>query len=540
MNGLGLRQANAWLHTWSGLLLGWLLYTIFFTGTLSFFRDEISFWMQPAQHASVAHADAPQRAIDAMRTLAPDASLWSITLPGPRNPTTRVRWFDTGERRTKFGGKSAVLDGTTAQALPVRDSRGGDFLYRFHFELYGMPRLLARWIVGIATMMMLVAIVSGVITHKKIFVDFFTFRPRKGQRSWMDAHNALAVLALPFHLMITYSGLLLLMFMLMPWGVNSAYDGNRQAFASERGSRAVAVGPATSAAPAPAPLTAIAPLIRQAHAKWPNGVEQITVTSPGTDQAVIELRERGASHLLDRGRAGQLRFNGATGAQLATPDPARPDTFSAIYNVFSSLHLLRFADTWLRWLFFIGGLLGPAMIGTGMVLWVVKRLPQRRKHGAHAGHRLVESLNVAAIAGLSLATGAYFWANRLLPASMPARADWEIGLFFLAWVASLVHAGMRPQRQAWREQLLAIAVTFALLPFYRLGHADSSLLAALPHSSWVAPAMDLSLLAFAAMAAAGARFLGSRFPGGRFLGDGRRGADERRPAPTGRMEGAAP
>src|SRR5690606_28144296 len=132
------------------------------------------------------------------------------------------------------------------------------------------------------------------------------------------------------------------------------------------------------------------------------------------------------SSLLDRGRSGRMLFDGASGALLESPEQVRPDAFSAIYNVFSSLHLLRFADTWLRWLFFIGGVLGSAMVASGMVLWVVKRLPQRRKQGSHLGHRLVESLNVAGIAGLPLAIAAYFWANRLLPVPMQARAEWEI------------------------------------------------------------------------------------------------------------------
>ena len=53
MKALGFRQANAWLHTWVGLLLGWLLYAVFLTGTLSFFQEEITFWMKPELHASV-------------------------------------------------------------------------------------------------------------------------------------------------------------------------------------------------------------------------------------------------------------------------------------------------------------------------------------------------------------------------------------------------------------------------------------------------------------------------------------------------------
>ena len=44
---------------------------------------------------------------------------------------------------------------------------------------------------------------SGIVTHKKIFRDFFTLRRAKGQRSWLDGHALVAVAALPYHLVIT-------------------------------------------------------------------------------------------------------------------------------------------------------------------------------------------------------------------------------------------------------------------------------------------------------------------------------------------------
>ena len=47
----GFRQAMAWLHTWAGLIFGWLLFAIFLTGTLAYFKDEISHWMQPEVQA---------------------------------------------------------------------------------------------------------------------------------------------------------------------------------------------------------------------------------------------------------------------------------------------------------------------------------------------------------------------------------------------------------------------------------------------------------------------------------------------------------
>jgi len=53
----GLRQSMSWLHTYSSLLLGWLLYAVFFTGTLSYFRDEINDWMRPELHAGAQDAN---------------------------------------------------------------------------------------------------------------------------------------------------------------------------------------------------------------------------------------------------------------------------------------------------------------------------------------------------------------------------------------------------------------------------------------------------------------------------------------------------
>ena len=43
-----LRQAMTWLHTWFGLLLGFVLVVVFFFGSLSVFDREIDRWAVPA------------------------------------------------------------------------------------------------------------------------------------------------------------------------------------------------------------------------------------------------------------------------------------------------------------------------------------------------------------------------------------------------------------------------------------------------------------------------------------------------------------
>ncbi|VCU68134.1 hypothetical protein PIGHUM_00184 [Pigmentiphaga humi] len=501
----GLRQSMAWAHTWSGLVLGWLLYAVFLTGTLSFFLDEINQWMRPELHRSVAGPGTAQTAVDAMQRLAPDASTWTVTLPGARQAEVQASWRPPGAAQGRAGIQRAYLDAATGDTIETRDTRAGNFLYRFHFELYGMPRIWGRWIVGAATMFMFAAIISGVITHRKIFADFFTFRRNKGQRSWLDAHNATAVFALPFHLVITFSGLLLLMGTLMPSPREALYGTeNAGRFIAElRGMNASAApagggagGRAGRNGGAPQAVQAdVAALLAQAHARWDGSpVGAIVMTRQGS-QPILELREEHGQSLANRGQPRRLRFDGVSGGELESPATPAVSAVRATYNTMASLHLGRFADPIVRWALFLSGVLGTLMVATGMMLWVSKRLPERAKLGrTPAGHRLVEVLNVAAIAGMAVATAAYFFLNRLLPTGLAGRADWEINGFFIVWALTLAHAAVRPDRCAWREQLGAATALFAAIPLLNAWTGGQGLAASIPAGQWAVAGFDLAAL----------------------------------------------
>ncbi len=212
-----LRKTMTWLHTWSGLIMGWLLFAVFVTGTLSFFRAEITHWMQPETHVSAAPANAAQIAYDVLQEQAPFAKSWQITLPEGRSNLTSLRWEMPNEKVERRRGPRATIDAATGESIEPRETAGGNFLYRFHYRLHNLDRDIGQSTVGIAAMAMLIAIISGVIMHRKIFTDFFSFRTKKRAVGWLDAHAIVAVLALPFHFLITFTGLMLVAGSLLFW-----------------------------------------------------------------------------------------------------------------------------------------------------------------------------------------------------------------------------------------------------------------------------------------------------------------------------------
>ncbi|WP_083745136.1 PepSY domain-containing protein [Variovorax sp. KK3] len=488
------------LHTWAGLLLGWVLYAMFLTGTVSYFKDELSQWSRPElphQAQVLDPAEVAQRVAGQLAVLAPGSTQWSFGLPNARNNTADAFWrlppsaTQPGPRR--FG--SGNFDPATGQKVAARDTQGGEFFYRFHFQFHYMPVIWGRWLAGIAAMFMLVAIVSGVITHKKIFTDFFTFRWAKGQRSWLDAHNALSVFGLPFHLMITYTGLVTLMALYMPWGEKAAFKTpqERQQLTTQL-SAFIQPGKPSGKEAALAPIDDI---VRQAQARWGrDNIARVTITLPGdaASRVAVSRGEPGRTSMSPQ----YMMFEGTTGKLLETRDSVGPaaETRGVMY----ALHLGRFGDTVARWLYFIVSLAGTAMVGTGLVMWTVKRrqrMPDPTR--PHFGFRLVEKLNIAAIAGLTIAMAAFLWSNRLLPTGMAQRADWEIHVFFIAWGAALLHAVLRPARKAWVEQLWAGAAVLALLPVLNMVTTDRPLWRSLAEGDWIFAGIDLMLWALAAV-----------------------------------------
>ena len=481
----GFRDSMTWLHTWSSLLMGWLLFAVFLTGTLVFFRSEINHWMMPELHGSEPGADAAQLGYRYLVEQAPNAEQWRIILPDARERSLQLQWRNPGDPPGRRGGHSQLLDAGSGEPLAPRETAGANFLYRFHFELYGIDRQQGRIIVGIASMLMLVGIITGIIAHKAIFKDFFAFRTRKSLRGLLDGHAITAVFALPFHLMITWSGLVLLAGTLLFWNNDARRfddDGQREA-AEVR----------MPASPNALPLAA---MLATTEAQWQAPVRAISIQWPLTEQAEVELASSYRRQLSSgRGGGASLRFNSQ--GEIVEQQDGEPaaNAIAATWNTLSIAHQGRFAEPLLRALYFVAGVLGCIMIATGLAYWPKKR---RKQLGGKFGYELVCALNIAAVAGLCIASAAYFWANRLIPATLENRAALEISVFFSVWLLSLLHAAVTRNRRGWAQQCFVAALLCMALPVLDAATSPVGLGLALLIADWPRLGVDLVAVALGA------------------------------------------
>ena len=255
-----IRQSMAWLHSWTGLIFGWLMFAIFLMGALSYYRQEISLWMQPPLTQIQVNQDtALHSAYQYLEQNAPNAKTWTINIANEQKPVNQLYW-----QKADGAYENKTLNPNTATEVSLTETLGGDFFYLFHFQLFGMNYLLGRLIVSLAAFIMLIALVSGIITHKKIFFDFFTLRAFKGQRSYLDFHNVSSVIALPFFLTITFTGLAIFFYLYLPWGMQKLYPENNYQYFDEINTKIAPKIEKNS----PAQMQSIEHLIQSVQQKW--------------------------------------------------------------------------------------------------------------------------------------------------------------------------------------------------------------------------------------------------------------------------------
>lgn len=520
------RLSMSWLHTWFGLVLGFVLMAVFFFGSLSVFDREIDRWALPETRFEPQHMPSFDAMMgDIFPTIAADEDElaaarkrvggelpehlqpigWGAyithrdpvldmyaeySVPNPRDPFDHVHGHVT-------------LDPRDGSVLPHNRLRiGSEFFYPLHYSLHIEWKQIGTWIVGVAALIMLVALVTGVIIHRRLFRELFTFRPhRQAQRSILDLHNLTGVVALPFHFFFALSGLTIFAFLYLPIGETVLSEPAQTHLVEEAVSRGLPFEPAGE----PAQIASVDAMMAEAKRRWAeHGMEGevgfLWVTFPGDRNSFVSIYRAGSDRVALVGQG--IHFDAATGQVIHEEPP--PATFAGVNEFLTGLHLQHFQHWPLRWFYVVGGLVGCICIATGFIFFVAKR---KRNTRDVVVVRWVDALAVTAITGMVVATGALLVANRALPADLPHRDSWEQAVFWFGWLLAMLHAFWRSKpgpgavSPAWREQSWAIAVmALTAVGLNWITTGDHLLNTLVRDRYWPVAGFDLALLVCAAIA----------------------------------------
>jgi uncharacterized iron-regulated membrane protein len=523
-------QRMDWLHTWFGLVLGWLAFALFLTGTISVFWLEIQHWAEPELHGAkmLSTPATVQYSLDYLRKVAPDSKRWSVYMPDfERHPLLLVHWLDKNDAQQFV---RLVPDGSGREVTTV--TNGGRFFVDFHWTFNrAVPDLQGRtfqWtymLSGFVGMAFLIGSITGLVIHKKIFRNFFTFRrdAKVAQTRWLDAHNVLGVLAWPFLFMIVLSGLAFYCYLYIPTGMRMAarYPAPpRVAVAGGGGPGMIwarvitdAIGRVPEGLPEqgnPAPTVSIAGLFAQAQERM-GTLSGFTVSNPNRDNAIVRVTGARARPDVITFTTDSMTFDGVTG-RIISPPGNSVEAVQRLTNIFAGIHFAFYGGTAMRLLYFLCGAAGTIMIATGLVMFTTKRRAMAHSPAARRFYAFVERMNVASVGGALFACATYFWALRLLPQSLSdpsggsfdvyasiravplehaTRTDFELYVFWLAWGVAAMHAFVRAPHKAWTEQFAATAALCIGLPAigYLVPNCDiGSMIAA---GDWKMVAVDL-------------------------------------------------
>lgn len=523
-----LRLSMTWLHTWFGLVLGFVLMVVFFFGSLSVFDREIDRWaipetrfepqpmpsfdavLKPIFESIAPEADELDAARDRVGVLAPTLPLmnWSAYTThrdpvlslyaefavnnNPRDPNDHVHGHVT-------------IDPRNGKVLPHDQLKvGSDFFYPLHYSLHLHWLGLGYWIVALAALVMLAALVSGVVMHRKLFRELFTFRPQKNtQRGTLDLHNLTGVVALPFHFMFPLTGLIIFAGIYFPFAETTLRPVADKHAVAEAAAKGLAFQPAGVAAP----LASVDAMVVEAKRRWaargmPGNVGWLRINHVGDKDCYVSVYRAGSDRVTLVGQA--IHFAGPTGKVILEEPP--PTSVSSINDFLVGLHLQHFEHWLLRWLYVLGGLSGCVCIATGLVFFVNKRKRRHESLGV-AGARWVDALAVGTVTGMLLATLGLLVASRVLPADLPERGVWEERVFWLVWLLAFAHGAWRsaPVQQgrlapAWREQCWSVAVLAVAAVVLNAITTGDHLLRSLASRYWPVAGLDLALLVVAVVA----------------------------------------
>lgn len=389
-------------HTISGIIISAALYVIFFTGSISFFKEEIQAWENnetsiKGDYFGRANFDSILKNIEKEHELkSKDVSIFYnsgqhafVSLSETKDTLVNKAKIEGAEKKEKKSGKSKekrpkrVFIKTNLVSNEFQSQERsynlGEFFYRLHFfaqlNFYGVSGYIFA---GFVSFFFLFAILTGVIVHwKKIISSFYVFRPKeKWKTIWTDAHVSLGMIGLPFQFMFAVTGcyLIIAYSIMLPPIKSVLFNDDSEAF-----EKVVYANNNIEYDFKKAPLTktvSYTAFVNQVTKKWPNlKLTRVQIFNFG--DVNMHVKVTGQPKYNDKFLAGEgyITYRALDNKVVDQKDPYAASTsyVDGSSSILQRLHYGDYGGYGLKIIYFILGLITCFVIISGVLIWLVAR-----------------------------------------------------------------------------------------------------------------------------------------------------------------------
>ena len=421
-------------HGWIGIIISSLLFTVFFAGSISLFRDEIYQWsVQPTQAVEQGEILSVSKIMQLAVADRPFNAKEHLTIMPPFEESPYYQaYVDLIEEEAGREYIGLLMDPVSGKVVGEIDQFIlAEFIYRLHRDLnipYGV------YLIGFVTLFFFFMVLSGILIHvRKLIGNFFQYRAESNTRSkLLDMHNVIGTISLPFTLMYALSGLIfnLVIIYQIAFAV-ILYKGDQDALLKDAGVRSVEVEWQSK----PHQYQHIDQLVEQYRLEFGHMPQVVRMYNYGDQSAAMHLIGRVDNMFAQR---YEVALNLSDNSIIFKDDAEQHSEVRHGVDTLSELHFGGFAGLDLRFIYFILGIAVCVLIVTGNMLWIEKR--QKRLKASQRSVKIVTHTTLVSTLGIGLACCVAFLAERIIPVSLINRADFVIYAFVGSLVLSAIVA----------------------------------------------------------------------------------------------------
>ena len=448
-------KRNYDLHSWTGVALGMFLYIVCFTGSIALFYHEMLSWEDPTKRIELqaepaAFNETFTQWVDGLSAEG-EVEFLNFTYPTVYEPYYQAyahQHISDDEHADHF----MRWHPTTLEQVEVREDGMARWLYDFHRDLMWPTQLggrtIGRALVGVAGVILLLSIITGVIAHTKIREELFSLRYLRSVRlKWQDTHKVLGLWGLPFYAMIALTGAVLgIVTLLAPIIAVLAFKGDQQALFD------AVIGQPPDAVGVQAQMISVDELAQMRHPESGEAPWYVITHHWGDEGAVLDVYFKSETELK---YAEGVSVSGTTGefTYSATTDTETPG--NRLTAAMAPLHYGTYGGIALKALYFVLGMSLAVITALGTMMWIERRLHGNEGNRSQVFYRGLSRLNVGVCVGILVASSGLFIHNSLYVGSEAARLAWTGWTYFGLWFAAIAYAFARKDEYKATIEMMA-------------------------------------------------------------------------------------